>query len=498
MSEDLFLEFESDTDSEEKLNENQQNPEMDAFVVQSKTEVNKLEELLATRDTLTESLAITCAPKVAAIKEIRSRLPNIIDICQQPEIIDILLKLNDSLDDALTKYEDQYILLQQKKRQNQEKLKTNNSDNTIKIITNDSSNLTNVSSSSSLQSQDSLRSMRDAKTVFEKQISAKMLLTATLNFNKPEELRNSKNDEIEDITISELICPICMDDFKIEDAYTYLKCHHQYCKDCLKGFYNARITEGKVKHINCPSPGCPTEVEYYDIEAIVTKEMFTKYQDFSLLAALRENPNCRWCPKADCGTACFGTEKEPKLICSKCSYNFCFTCGEEWHPHLTCAQLQELKKKNGEADIKFLEWAIGRAKPCPRCKFLIEKNDGCNHMTCLGCQLQFCWLCLEEYTSSHYSSGPCSGKQFSAAPDPTMEDLAIADLAFLPPEVRYQYRRRLRRRQIKRALKKVAIGTGKYVLLPILAIPLAAVALAGVIAGGVLASPLLIYLALKD
>ena len=41
-----------------------------------------------------------------------------------------------------------------------------------------------------------------------------------------------------------------------------------------------------------------------------------------------------------------------------------------------------------------------------------EKNFGCNHMTCVSCKYQWCWLCLEEYKYGHYDSGKCEGKQF--------------------------------------------------------------------------------------
>ncbi|XP_065891990.1 E3 ubiquitin-protein ligase parkin-like [Dysidea avara] len=36
-------------------------------------------------------------------------------------------------------------------------------------------------------------------------------------------------------------------------------------------------------------------------------------------------------------------------------------------------------------------------KNCPRCKSAIEKNGGCNHVTCLICKFEFCWPCLLEW-----------------------------------------------------------------------------------------------------
>ncbi|CAG8585103.1 7092_t:CDS:1, partial [Scutellospora calospora] len=37
---------------------------------------------------------------------------------------------------------------------------------------------------------------------------------------------------------------------------------------------------------------------------------------------------------------------------------------------------------------------VGQLKQCPKCASRIEKNGGCDHMTCRrpGCGHQFCWM----------------------------------------------------------------------------------------------------------
>ena len=46
-----------------------------------------------------------------------------------------------------------------------------------------------------------------------------------------------------------------------------------------------------------------------------------------------------------------------------------------------------------------------------------EKNEGCNHMTCVNCKYEWCWLCEEEYNNDHYKYGKCKGQEFTKADD---------------------------------------------------------------------------------
>ena len=58
----------------------------------------------------------------------------------------------------------------------------------------------------------------------------------------------------------------------------------------------------------------------------------------------------------------------------------------------------EAKNKSEGENAK---WLIVNTKQCPNCHKYIEKNQGCNHMTCRkeagGCGYEFCWICLGEW-----------------------------------------------------------------------------------------------------
>ena len=48
---------------------------------------------------------------------------------------------------------------------------------------------------------------------------------------------------------------------------------------------------------------------------------------------------------------------------------------------------------------------MANTKICPGCRKPIEKNQGCNHMTCRGCKHEFCWLCLGNWSEHGGNTG---------------------------------------------------------------------------------------------
>lgn len=47
--------------------------------------------------------------------------------------------------------------------------------------------------------------------------------------------------------------------------------------------------------------------------------------------------------------------------------------------------------------LKYRKSSKKTCKRCPNCRINIEKNEGCNHMTCSQCHFQFCWFCKREW-----------------------------------------------------------------------------------------------------
>lgn len=74
------------------------------------------------------------------------------------------------------------------------------------------------------------------------------------------------------------------------------------------------------------------------------------------------------------------------------NHQTCHSCMKARHQGFTCEEF-------ASTDTEMQSLLDGNTKPCPRCRELITKNDGCNHMTC-RCRQHFCWRCLTMFDDS--------------------------------------------------------------------------------------------------
>ena len=78
---------------------------------------------------------------------------------------------------------------------------------------------------------------------------------------------------------------------------------------------------------------------------------------------------------------------------------------EEWHA------------KNENVDIHFKKLVeSGAVKICPSCHLLIERNKGCDHMTCSRCGCNFCYICGKYNEQNPQERGDCGATCASNVP----------------------------------------------------------------------------------
>jgi hypothetical protein len=90
-----------------------------------------------------------------------------------------------------------------------------------------------------------------------------------------------------------------------------------------------------------------------------------------------------------------------QLKCKECKVNVCPKC------HSTHSAFMSCERAMGSSFNAWKHSTPSGCKPCPNCRFYIEKNEGCNHMTCSRCSHQFCWLCLSNWNGGCSSSKRC-------------------------------------------------------------------------------------------
>ena len=101
------------------------------------------------------------------------------------------------------------------------------------------------------------------------------------------------------------------------------------------------------------------------------------------------DPLSLYCPKAGCSANIrAANDQVKKLKCKACKTEICFKCREEWHGDLLSCE-EAMSKDLRE----WVEQNKDNVSQCPVCKTRIEKNKGCNHMTCGVCCYEFCWAC---------------------------------------------------------------------------------------------------------
>ena len=114
-------------------------------------------------------------------------------------------------------------------------------------------------------------------------------------------------------------------------------------------------------------------------------------------------PLCRWCAHPDCGSGQLVDQGDEYGImrCAQCNGKTCYTHRIVYHDGLTCQQYDsQLKASSDAAALTARYMASTRnCKSCPKCGVAIDKNGGCDHMTCRMCKHQFCWRCLADYKS---------------------------------------------------------------------------------------------------
>ncbi|KZV52653.1 hypothetical protein F511_07046 [Dorcoceras hygrometricum] len=211
---------------------------------------------------------------------------------------------------------------------------------------------------------------------------------------------------------STLMCIICMDDIPAEDV-TKMDCGHSFCNHCWTEHFVIKIKEGQSKRIRCMAHKCNAICDEAIIRKLVSlrhPDLAEKFDRFLLESYIEDNKMVKWCPSVPhCGNAIRVENDEYCEVECSCGLQFCFSCLSETHSPCSCL-MWELWTKKCRDESETVNWMTVHTKPCPKCHKPVEKNGGCNLVSCI-CGQPFCWLCGgatgRDHTWSHIANHSC-------------------------------------------------------------------------------------------
>jgi len=212
------------------------------------------------------------------------------------------------------------------------------------------------------------------------------------------------------------VCPICFDDSQTETLA--LSCRHKFCKSCWNAYIVSKVrTEGEIT-IACMAEDCALVAPDHFIKNALASDQGTwdRFQELLVRHFVAAMPHLKYCPYPSCTytVSCpSGTSKSaltaivPIVTCgASASHRFCFGCNiDSDHRPVICAVARMWLQKCHD-DSETANWIKSNTKECSKCQSTIEKNGGCNHMTCKKCKYEFCWVCMgpwSEHGTSWYN-----------------------------------------------------------------------------------------------
>lgn len=203
-------------------------------------------------------------------------------------------------------------------------------------------------------------------------------------------------------------CPCCLETVDAKNT-SALSCGHRFCSDCWADHCTVAVTTGRNSiYLSCPMHECGHAVTQELWERYLDKNTLETFERYVLRSFADENRDIAWCTAPRCDLLSYLPGGGSYDIRCPCGNMYCFKCKDEAHRPATCEQMEKWSIKNS-AESENVTWIMANTKQCPKCRKPIEKNQGCNHMTCSaragGCGFEFCWMCMGDWSKHGGDTG---------------------------------------------------------------------------------------------
>ncbi|KAI4389410.1 hypothetical protein MLD38_001639 [Melastoma candidum] len=223
-------------------------------------------------------------------------------------------------------------------------------------------------------------------------------------------MEKEEGNESTDPNPVDVFCEICADSKEQREMFRISNgCSHTFCSDCISKHILEKVCENATV-IKCPGLECVGVLEIEDCRGIVSEDLAIRWERARCEAMFLDSQKL-YCPFKDCSEMLIkdwdNGEKDMDVKvreceCPCCHRLFCADCEVPWHAGVTCEDYQALDEdERGREDLMVRELALeNKWGRCPRCKYYVERTQGCPHITC-RCQFQFCYGCGATWDDKH-------------------------------------------------------------------------------------------------
>ncbi|KAA6385040.1 MAG: putative ubiquitin-conjugating enzyme E2-binding protein 1 [Streblomastix strix] len=218
-------------------------------------------------------------------------------------------------------------------------------------------------------------------------------------------------------------CPICFSLIQQESS-AELPCGHIFCDECIATYICTQFLEGAASiRIGCPNKNCGGKIlpsmisqvlaSYTGSETSESSSSLQKNQAAEQLNTFIQDDYIQsqrhklsYCSNPRC--VYVAQRQDPLLfnVFCICGTSYCFRCSQDSHFPATCEMMQQWDTIVKPQSQQF-RFVLENAKKCPFCHVIIIKDGGCFCMTCKNCKKQFCWTCLQDW-STHKNHFKCN------------------------------------------------------------------------------------------
>merc|ERR1719336_828078 len=205
-------------------------------------------------------------------------------------------------------------------------------------------------------------------------------------------------------------CPCCLDDFPISEVAS-LTCGHNICYECWGDYIRNASKRRNCFKLQCPEGDCEvaattTQLRQIGIPGALVRDLERRQEKFQLRNYVESSKDLHLCLGPDCPHVqrIFDRNGLSDIHCTDCGHVYCINCNQNGHRPCPCDVADTwIVKATSEAEN--MQWILAKTKKCPKCRVPIEKNQGCNHMTCRNCRYEFCWLCKGDWKEHGSATG---------------------------------------------------------------------------------------------